>query len=268
MQLKNRTTGSLIHRAGRALALPAAALLAALMIWTAALAEGTITVCVLDSGCNVADVEGESFLSGDEALTDSIGHGTNICALVQGMAPEARVVMLKCFDDMNNDEEEPIAKALRAAVDVYHADVINMSWTSTAESDGLREAIAYAREQGAVLVASAGNLSLASGLGSVIYPAAYDAVIGVAGVDLTKEGQPSTSLWYLYGQQVDVCARGDCGDEKGSSYAAARISGLIAAALQDGMEPAQIDEYLAGMASDMGTPGRDDRFGWGYVETD
>ena len=66
---------------------------------------------------------------------------------------------------------------------------------------------------------------------------------------------------------MDFCARGDCGDDKGSSYAAARVSALTAAALQDGVEPSQIAAYLAAMAQDMGEPGYDGRFGWGYLET-
>ena len=90
--------------------------------------------------------------------------------------------------------------------------------------------------------------------------------VGVAGVDLDEEGAPKTSLWYLYGEAVDFCARADCGDEKGASYSTARVSGLIAAALQIGMEKTQIPEYLAAMAQDMGAPGFDDRYGWGYLE--
>ena len=115
-------------------------------------------------------------------------------------------------------------------------------------------------------MACSGNLSLTTGLGTVAYPAAWEEVIGVAGVDLDADGQPKTSLWYLYGEAVDFCARSDCGDDKGSSYAAARVSGLIAAALHSGVEPTMIPEYLAAMAQDMGDPGHDDRYGWGYLE--
>ena len=86
-------------------------------------------------------------------------------------------------------------------------------------------------------------------------------------MDVNEAGEPETSLWYLYGEAVDFCARGDCGDDKGSSYAAARVSGLIAAALQSGVEPSQIPEHLAGMAQDMGEPGYDHRYGWGFLET-
>ena len=224
-----------------------------------------VTVCILDSGCSDGHTPGESFVGTADDLTDSIGHGTRICSLVRSTAPEANVVMLKCFESQDSVNEEAIVAALYAAVDTWHADVINMSWTLPGESEALHEAIAHAHDRGAILVACTGNLSLSTGLGTVAYPAAWDQVIGVAGVDLDEAGAPKTSLWYLYGEAVDFCARGDWADDKGSSYAAARVSGLIAAALQSGVEPPRISEHLAAMARDMGDPGQDDRFGWGYL---
>ena len=251
--------------AGRASALPAVLILLAFLLCAPCSAAEAVTVCILDSGCNDNHAVGESFLGASDALADSVGHGTRICSLIREGAPEADVVMLKCFDAQDSVNEETIVAALYAAVDTYRADVINMSWTLADESEALREAILHAYDSGAVLVACAGNLSLSTGLGTVAYPAAWDEVIGVAGVDLNAQGEPQTSLWYLYGEAVDFCARSDCGDEKGASYSAARVSGLIAAALQSGVEKAQIPEYLAAMARDMGEPGFDDRYGWGYL---
>ena len=254
--------------AGRALALPAILILLTILPWETCCAAEPVTVCILDSGCGEDDAEGESFLGDPDDLTDSIGHGTRICSLVRSGAPEAKVIMLKCFESQDTVNEEAIISALHAAVDTYHADVINMSWTLADKSDALHEAILHASDQGAVLVACTGNLSLSTGLGTVAYPAAWDEVIGVAGVDLNDAGEPQTSLWYLYGEAVDFCARSDCGDDKGSSYAAALVSGLIASALSNGTEPSRIVEHLAENAQDMGDPGYDERFGWGYLETE
>ena len=252
--------------AGRASALPVLLILLALLLCAPCRAAEAVTVCILDSGCNDHTGAGESFLEASDALTDTIGHGTQICSLIRDGAPEADVVMLKCFEAEDSVNEDAIVAALYAAVDSYHADVINMSWTLASESEALHEAILHACDRGAVLVACAGNLSLTTGLGTIAYPAAWDEVIGVAGVDLDEEGAPKTSLWYLYGEAVDFCARADCGDEKGAYYSTARVSGLIAAALQSGTEKTQIPEYLAAMAQDMGAPGFDDRYGWGYLE--
>ena len=255
----------LFTRKGRTLALLAMLILLASLL--SCCAEKTVTVCILDSGCSEDHTAGESFLDTADDLTDSIGHGTHICSLVRDAAPEANVVMLKCFDSWASVNEEAIVAALYAAVDTYHADVINMSWTLPKESDALHEAIVHAHDRGAILVACTGNLSVSTGLGTVAYPAVWDEVIGVAGVDLDEAGAPKTSLWYLYGEAVEFCARGDCGDEKGSSYAAARVSGQIAAALQSGVESSRISEYLADLTQDIGEPGHDGRFGWGYLET-
>ena len=65
-----------------------------------------------------------------------------------------------------------------------------MSWTLAEESDALREAILHAHDQGALLVACTGNLSVTTGLGTVAYPAAWEEVIGVAGVELDEDGKP------------------------------------------------------------------------------
>ena len=253
--------------AGSALALLAVFMLAALPSLSRQKAGKKVTVCILDSGCSDHPGEGESFLGEGDDLTDSIGHGTGICALIRQAAPEANVVMLKCFDSRNTVNEEAIVAALRTAVDTYHADVINMSWTIPKESDILYEAVCYAHDREAILVACTGNLSVSTGLGTMAYPAAWEEVIGVAGVDRNEAGAPKTSLWYLYGEAVDFCARGDWGEDKGSSYAAARVSGLIAGALQSGVKPAEVSDFLASTALDMGETGFDNRFGWGYLET-
>ena len=265
--MRNQMKRAFFTRTGRAFALPVVVILLAALLFASCFAEKTVTVCILDSGCSEGYTAGESFLGDSDDLTDSIGHGTNICALVREAAPEANVVMLKCFGSQDTVNEEAIVAALYAAVDTYHADVINMSWTLPKESDALHEAIVHAHDRGAILVACTGNLSVSTGLGTVAYPAVWDEVIGVAGVDLDEAGAPKTSLWYLYGEAVEFCARGDCGDEKGSSYAAARVSGQIAAALQSGVESSRISEYLADLTQDIGEPGHDGRFGWGYLET-
>ena len=258
---------TIFNFAGRVSAITAILILFMILPWTTCYAAEEITVFILDSGCSENHTEGESFLDDPDDLTDSVGHGTRICSLVRNGAPEAKVVMLKCFDSQDTVNEEAIISALYAAVDTYHADVINMSWTLADESDALHEAILHAHDQGAILVASTGNLSLSTGPGTVAYPAAWDEVIGIAGVNLNEEGEPQTSLWYLYGEAVDFCVRGDCGDEKGSSYAAARVSGMIADYLQDGNDPLLITEHFADMTQDMGEPGYDDWYGWGYLET-
>ena len=231
-----------------------------------------VSVCIIDSGCNPDGVPGKNYLTDETTdLTDATGHGTAIYQILSKAAPDAQIYMLKCFE---NAEELPstatvIINAIYDAVDVYHADIINMSWTLNTESEELHEALKYAYDKGVVLVAAAGNLSLSTPLGSIVYPAGWDEVIGVAGTDTGEDGEPATSTWYLHSEAVFVSADGNYQEDKGSSYAAPRVSGILANYLseQKNASPTLEDakEYLKSIAVDAGDPGYDTTFGWGVV---
>ncbi len=87
----------------------------------------------------------------------------------------------------DSGKEDIMDRAIRDCVDRYHGDIINMSWTLNQEKDELHDAVKYAQEKGAILVAAAGNLSMQTPLGSLVYPAAWEEVIGVGGVDLDEK---------------------------------------------------------------------------------
>ena len=182
--------------------------------------------------------------------------------------------MLKCFESAEETEEkkgtETITQALYDAVDLWQADVISISWTRNEESEELYEAVCYARENGAVLVAAAGNLSLSTPLGSLVYPAAWEEVIGVGGADTDEKGEPVSSLWYLKSEAVFVSADGNYEGEKGSSFAVPRVSGKIAEYLFQKPEAseAEIREWLKDTVIDAGEEGYDPVFGWGFLKTD
>ena len=131
-----------------------------------------VIVCVLDSGCNWDGAQGLSFVTEKDDLTDETGHGTEMMDLIQEAAPDAKLYMIKCFEK-EMCTPEVLADAVYAAVDKYHADIISMSWTGTRENKELYQAVQYAAEEGCVLIASAGNLSLTQPLGSIVYPAGW-----------------------------------------------------------------------------------------------
>lgn len=236
----------------------------------AADAEDTrVTVCILDSGSNLEYAEGMNIIEDTPDISDGIGHGTRVHSLIAACAPDARVIMLKCFGDAHNFGGDAVVRALYAAIDIYSADIINMSWTLNEYSEELYKAVSYASGGGAVLIASAGNLGLGTGLGAKVYPAAWDDVIGVAGVNISADGSPQGSLWYLSGEAVFVCARADCDGEKGSSYAAARVSGVAAELMKSSPKPdaRAIKDALRLLAIDIGAEGYDTKYGWGYIYT-
>lgn len=82
----------------------------------------------------------------------------------------------------------------------HGADVISMSWGSGQSSITGQNIVNYAYNKGVTLVAAAGNDSS----NVVMYPAAYDNVIGVAATN-EDDTKPAFST---YGNGIDVCAPG------------------------------------------------------------
>lgn len=227
-----------------------------------------VVVCVLDAGCSMPDVDSRDYLPERETTAEEIEHGNLVCGILRENIPQAQVYMLRClYDGIDGQEAQSVTQALYDAVDLYHANVINISWTLNQPSESLHEAIRYAYEQGVILVSAAGNLSLQTPLGSAVYPAAWDEVIGVGGVDVDENGTPVSSLWYLQSEAVFVCADGHCGDRKGSSFAAPRVSAWIANYLSTAKnaDEAQVREQLKANLLDAGEEGYDTVFGWGYL---
>lgn len=254
-----------------------------------------IRICILDSGCSDPEISGWNYVDQNADLTDFSGHGTKLCHLLQEQLPQAELIMLKCFEieEMEEEKEGQIVQALQDATELYHADVINMSWATVTESEIVHEAVRKAEQEGCILVASAGNLSLQTPLGSTVYPAAWEEVIGVGGVDLDENREPCISLWYLQNEAVYVCADGMYEGERGSSFAAPRVAGVIAEYLQEqkssfwktvqednsltleklqelekAMRPKreEVQEYLRSIAYDLNTEGYDTATGWGYID--
>ena len=119
-------------------------------------------------------------------------------------------------------------------------------------------------------------------LGSLVYPAAWEEVIGVGGADLDEEGNPVSSLWYLQSEAVFVCADGNYKGEKGSSFAVPQVAAVLADYLKEEMAAGRICNseeneksdsartkkaraYLQDLAEDAGEKGYDTTFGWGYI---
>ena len=63
-------------------------------------------VCILDSGTNEAGAEGWNYLAGNEDLTDEAGHGDLIYQLLESETPNARLIVLKCFESAEETEEK------------------------------------------------------------------------------------------------------------------------------------------------------------------
>ncbi len=115
-------------------------------------------------------------------LPPYFGHGTMVAGLVRLAAPGAAIMPLRVFDGDGSAHLFDVVRAIYYAVD-HGAGVINMSFSIPGHSVELQRAIQYARSQGVVCVAAAGN----QGEQTLVYPAAFAAGVGVAATTLDDE---------------------------------------------------------------------------------
>jgi subtilisin family serine protease len=164
-----------------------------------------------------------------------------------------------------------IAAAIRTGAD--SARVLNLSFAIPVDRPLIYDAIRYALDRDVVIVAAAGNENQ-SQPGLTWYPAAYDGVIAVAGLD--DAGQPTEES--NRGPWVDVAAPSEnitalsAGGEgyvvvDGTSFATAVVSGVAALVRSrfPGLPAAQVVQRIESTAVSL-TGGRDERTGAGVVD--
>jgi len=214
-------------------------------LWQTASGGSGVLVAVLDTGIDQdhEDLAGkviiEINLSGSPTSDDVYGHGTHVAGIIAaysnnglgiaGLAPESWLMNIKVAGDGGLCQASILAMGIIWAVD-NGANVINISIELREPSAELEEAINYAWDSGAVIIAAAGN----EGTSSPVYPAYYENCIAVAATTEDDTLAPLSN----YGDWVDVAAPGfniystlpddDYGYKSGTSFACAHVSGLAA----------------------------------------
>jgi len=247
-----------------------------------------IKVAVIDSGCNVNHPDlkdrvltGKSYITGTTDVTDNVGHGTHVSGIIAatmndvgicGVAPKAKIVPLKCFDNGATTTTAMLSQAIKDAVDVYGCKVINMSWGMSYNYSSVRTALNHAFTKGAILVASSGNAENGASPDAISYPAYYTTVFSVASV--TSSGVRASYSYYNDG--VTVAAPGSgiystyktgYGSMSGTSQAAPHVAGLAALALSinPNLSPNEFAVILTSTCTDKGDEGYDTHYGYGLV---
>ncbi len=244
-----------------------------------------VRVGVLDSGINphpdlAANLApGHNYAEGasdPEDTADAFGHGTRVAGLISGAgdhgyigaAPRATLVPLKVTDG-KSVRISVICRAIYGGVDDYDCDVLNLSLGVTSEYQSLQEAVDYAEAHNVVVVSAVGN----GGNTAVYYPARYDSVIGVGSVDASgriyyRSNHNDSVFLTAPGAEVrSTAAAGGYMLCTGTSFAVPQVTAASAVLLGMDREltPGEIRELLADTASDRGTEGYDEYYGYGVL---
>jgi hypothetical protein len=174
------------------------------------LRPGETAVAVFDSGldpqyADLSVIRGTyDAIDPSADISDPLGHGTLSTLVAAGViTPEGAVpaengvpvLSIRTFDENGMTSSDTLMRALQYAAD-SGVKIINMSWGSEVDSTFMETAMNYAAENGMTLFASAGN----EPTGTAIYPAGYEAVIAVGGLN------PDGSRWANsnFGDFVDL----------------------------------------------------------------
>ncbi len=209
----------------------------------------------------------------------SATHGTAIAAMLVGRSsskgwggilPGAELKAANVFEYNEEGRLVGNAVALLKAVDWMVSEgvhVVNLSIAGQ-DNEALRYVIEHARKRGLVAVAAAGNW----GRAEPAYPAAYDEVIAVTAFGRDGElyekanrgsfidfAAPGVEIWTAVPEGGRV--------QSGTSFAVPYVAAQVAVEVAQGTakDTDSLRELLRYRVTDMGSPGRDDDYGWGFV---
>lgn len=221
-----------------------------------------IHVAIIDTGLSTQAIpaenmaQGANYLIEDGSTEDTYGHGTAVASVILAHSDNAILVPLvsNVYDrgKVSFVDNATFAQMIRDAVDIYECEIINISAGLVLDKEAIREAIAHAEEMGALVVASAGNDYLENP-GQIYYPAAYETVLAVGsltadGTQIAEFSQRDTWVdLFAPGEEISVLTlSGGSTTEKGSSYAAARVTAAAVGYLQKNadLSPAELRALL------------------------
>lgn len=220
------------------------------------LPDDAVVIGFIDSGISTCHLdashvlEGKNYAFPEHDTVDRIGHGTQTAGMVLGSAeqgvegtfPAAYAVPLVVVDKYpsgaTKDGGVPaLTAAIYDAVDLFGCDIINISLSTTTNSEELKKAVDYAYGKGVIVVASVSNNRDTGG--SCYYPAHYDHVIAVGAADgdaVASFSQIVDADFFYQGRSLmTVSCEQDSAAVKdsGTSFSTASVTGICASLLAE-----------------------------------
>jgi type VII secretion-associated serine protease mycosin len=256
--------------------------------WQVSQGEG-VTVAVIDSGIDGTHpdlagnvLQGTSLIPNQpgNGWADDFDHGTAMAGLIaahghgttdgaKGIAPKARILPIRIGAGPNYEGPDVGADGIDFAIQ-HGARVISMSLTHPTGSIKVLEAVNRAEQADIVVVAAVGNVPESH---EVACPACYDGVVAVGGTD--RNGNHAAisvtgPQMVVSSPAVDVVTTGPhhgYHTGTGTSDATAITAGVVALirARHPKLSATEVIHRLTATATDKGTPGRDDQYGYGIV---
>ena len=251
---------------------------------------GNRKICIIDSGYDYyhEDLNGNAVTGTNDAgtgnwYTDENSHGTHVAGTIAainnsgvgvvGVNANRRVKLhiVKVFSASGWAYSSDLASAANVCRS-NGANIISMSLGGSGSSTTESNAFTTLANAGILNIAAAGN----AGNTSMSYPAGYSAVVSVGAIDEYKQWASFSqynSKVELAGPGVSVystvpTSKGKYGYQSGTSMATPHVAAV--AALVWSYYPtctaAQIRSTLGKSAQDLGTAGRDTKYGFGLVQ--
>ena len=178
-------------------------------LWKYTKGEG-VKVVVIDTGIDMEheDFSGRikgtvnGFDKSTRLVTDDYGHGTHVAGIIAGaktgVAPEVDLYVSNVLDSSGRGTVATVIDGISYAINIK-ADILCMSLGMPKKLPQIMEQrIKKATQEGVIVVCATGN----NGVQSVNYPASYDYVIGVGGVDKDL----NRANFSNYGFDMDIVA--------------------------------------------------------------
>lgn len=206
-----------------------------------------VIIALLDTGVSTTAITTDHLLAGYNYVLDTddtedlLNHGTAVASVIlgcesagiSGIAQDAYIVPLvvatKQEGEMLGVSPTVLAQAIRDSVDVYGADIINISLGIRKNDSELLQAVVYAEEKDVLVVSAVGN---GGEQGETYYPAAYDTVLSVGSCD--EHGQKSEfsqngSDVLALGEDIWLASKnGKTYGARGTSYATGYVTAAAA----------------------------------------